>query len=299
LEAINGNTRLVGVMGWPVEHTISPAMHNAAFDAASLNWRYLPLAVHPDRVGEAVRGLRAMSFAGSNVTVPHKRAVMDHLDAITEQAQAIGAVNTIVIQDQGHTIGHNTDAMGFLRALAEDGFRPEGKRAVVLGAGGAARALVYGLASIGASVTILNRTLSRAESLVADLACLFTGTDTRTSLQHRALPLTPAALQEMIPSADLLVNATSVGMWPEAERSPWPEELPIPPSLTVFDAVYNPLETKLMRQARAAGAHVIGGLGMLVHQGAAAWELWTEQDAPVAVMAAAARAAFSRDGQPG
>lgn len=273
-------------MGWPIEHSISPAMHNAAFDAAGLNWRYVPLSVHPDRVGEAVRGLRALGFAGYNVTVPHKRAVMEYLDEITEQARAIGAVNTIVIQPDGRMVGHNTDALGFLRALAEGGFRPEGSRSVVIGAGGAARAVAYALASTGAAVTILNRTLSRAQSLVADLASLF------PSLPLRALPLSPSTLRQEVPSADLLVNATPLGMWPQVKRSPWPDELPMPPSLTVFDLVYNPLETKLMRQAREAGARAIGGLGMLVHQGAAAWELWTGQRAPVKVMAAAARAAL-------
>jgi len=294
LGAINGHTKLVGVMGWPVEHTISPAMHNAAFDAADLNWRYVPLAVRPRRVGEAMRGLRALGFAGCNVTVPHKRAVMAHLEEITDQARAIGAVNTIVIQGQGRIVGHNTDADGFLRALAEGGFRPEGKRALLLGAGGAGRAVACALASVGAAITVVNRTLSRAESLVADLVSLFprAGTEARSYL--RAVPLTPGALRREAQSADLLVNATSLGMWPEVERSPWPEELPMPPSLTVFDVVYNPLETKLMRQARAAGAGAIGGLGMLVHQGAIAWELWTSQKPPVEVMAAAAKAAFSQ-----
>ena len=287
MRAIDGHTRLVGVMGWPVEHTVSPAMHNAAFDAAGLNWRYVPLAVQPDRVGEAVHGLRALGFAGCNVTVPHKRAVMDHLDEITGQARAIGAVNTIVIQREGRMVGHNTDAVGFLRALTERGFRAEGKRAVILGAGGAARAVAYGLASSGATVTILNRTLLRAKSLVADLNSFF------PSLPLRSFPLDFLNLSQEVSSADLLVNATSLGMWPEVQGSPWPEDLSMAFSLTVFDLVYNPPETKLMCQARAAGAQAIGGLRMLVHQGATAWELWTGQKAPVEVMAAAAKAAFS------
>ncbi len=284
--AIDGHTRLVGVMGWPVEHTVSPAMHNVAFDAAGLNWRYVPLAVRPDRLGEAVHGLGALGFVGCNVTVPHKRAVMDHLDEITDQARAIGAVNTIVIRREGRMVGHNTDVIGFLRALAERGFWVEGKRAVVLGAGGGARAVAYALASSGAAVTILNRTLSRAESLVADLASLF------PSLPLRSLPLDSLNLSQEVSSADLLVNATSLGMWPEVQGSPWPQELSMPLSLTVFDLVYNPPETKLVRQARAAGAQAIGGLGMLVHQGATAWELWAGQTAPLHVMAAAAKAAF-------
>lgn len=284
--AINGNTRVVGVMGWPVEHTVSPAMHNAAFQTAGLNWRYLPLPVHPDRVGQGVHGLLALGFAGCNVTVPHKQAVMEHLDDITAEAQAIGAVNTILVQTDGRMIGHNTDATGFLRSLAERGFRPEGTRAVVMGAGGAARAVAYALASVGTSIKILNRTLSRAESLVVDLASLF------PTLPLCSLSLTPATLHQEVPLADLLVNTTSLGMWPQVERSAWPEELPLPPSLTVFDLVYNPVETKLMRQAREAGALAMGGLEMLVYQGAAAWELWTGQKAPVEVMVTAAKAAL-------
>ncbi len=286
LGTINGHSKVVGVMGWPVEHTVSPAMHNAAFQTAGLNWCYLPLSVHPDRVGQAVYGLRALGFAGCNVTVPHKQAVMEYLDEITAEAQAIGAVNTILMQIDGRMIGHNTDAAGFLRSLAEHGFRPEGTRAVVMGAGGAARAVAYALASAGTSITILNRTLSRAESLVADLAFLF------PTLPLHSRSLTPATLRQEVPTVDLLVNTTSLGMWPQVDRSAWPEDLPLPPSLTVLDLVYNPLETKLIHQAREAGALAIGGLEMLVYQGAAAWELWTGQKAPVEVMVAAAEAAL-------
>lgn len=288
LAAIDGHTRLVGVLGWPVEHTMSPAMHNAAFEAMGINWRYLPLAVHPDRVGEAVCGLRALGFAGCNVTVPHKQSVMGHLDLITDQARSIGAVNTILVQPDGRTMGHNTDAEGFLRALAEAGFVPDGRRAVVVGAGGAARAVVFALASVGTVVAVLNRTPSRAESLVTDLAPQF------PSVSLRALSLTPSILQEEVGSADLLVNATSLGMWPRVERSPWPDEFSMPASLTVFDLVYNPPETKLMHQASAARARPIGGLQMLVYQGVAAWELWTELGAPVEVMTAAAKVSLAR-----
>ncbi|MEA3345480.1 MAG: shikimate dehydrogenase [Chloroflexota bacterium] len=287
MSAINGHTKLVGVIGWPVEHTVSPAMHNAAFDAAGLNWRYVPLRVHPERVVEAVRGLRALGFVGCNVTVPHKRAIMGSMDEITDQARAIGAVNTITIQSDGRMVGHNTDADGFLRALADGDLDPKGKQALVIGAGGAGRAVAYALASSGAAVTILNRTLSRAESLVADLISFFPRADAE------ARPYSPASLRQEAQSADLLVNATPLGMWPQVDRSPWPDEVPMLPSLTVFDVVYNPPETKLMRQARSAGAQAIGGLGMLVRQGATAWELWTGQEAPVEVMAAAAKAALN------
>jgi shikimate dehydrogenase len=281
LSVITGETKLVGLIGWPVEHSLSPTMHNSAFAALNLNWCYVPLLVPPERLGEAVAGLRALSFVGANVTVPHKETVMLLLNHVTPEAQAIGAVNAIAVRE-GRSIGYNTDWQGFLIALNEGGFDPQGKRAVVLGAGGAARAVVYALAHAGAQATVLNRTASRAQALVQDFVPLF---------PHRSLvslPFTPQALEERTAGAHLLVNATPVGMWPEVDQSPWPEDLAFPGHLTVFDLVYNPGQTKLLRQARAAGAKGIGGLGMLVHQGAAAFELWTGEKAPVETMYEAA-----------
>ena len=280
--SINGHTKLVGLIGHPIEHSLSPAMHNSAFAALNLNWCYLPLTVHPERLGEAVTGLRALSFVGANVTVPHKEAVMSHLDHVAPEAQAIGAVNTIVVHE-GRSIGYNTDWRGFLTALSEGGFDPQGKRAVALGAGGAARAVVYALAQDGAQVTVLNRTPARAHALIRNFSPLFPS----TSLF--ALPLTLQTLEERTADAHLLVNTTPVGLWPEVDQSPWPEDLAFPGHLTVFDLVYNPGRTKLLRQAQQAGAKVIGGLGMLVHQGAAAFELWTGEKAPVGAMYEAAK----------
>ncbi|MCK4449746.1 MAG: shikimate dehydrogenase [Anaerolineae bacterium] len=278
---INGQTKLVGLIGYPVEHSLSPAMHNSAFAALDLNWCYVPLPVPPERLGEAVAGLRALGFVGANVTVPHKEAVMSYLDHVAPEAQAIGAVNTLVMRE-GRSIGHNTDWQGFLTALGEGGFDPQDKRAVVLGAGGAARAVVYALAQTVAQVTVLNRTLARAQALVQDFSPLF------PSLPLRSLPLTLQTLEERAAEAHLLVNATPIGTWPEVDKSIWPEDLAFPGHLTVFDLVYNPRQTKLLRQARAVGAKVIGGLGMLVHQGAAAFELWTGEKAPVETMYEAA-----------
>jgi shikimate dehydrogenase len=285
---INGQTKLVGLVGYPVEHSLSPAMHNRAFAALSLNWYYVPLPVEPERLGEAIAGLRALGFVGANVTVPHKEAVMSYLDEVAPATQAIGAVNTIVVHE-GRSIGYNTDWQGFLTALSEGGFDPQGKRAVVLGAGGAARAVVYALAHAGAQVAVLNRTPARAEALVQDFVLLFP-----SSPPLFFLPLTLQTLKEQTAEAHLLVNATPVGMWPEVDQSIWPEGLPFPAHLVVFDLVYNPRQTKLLRQARRAGAEVIGGLGMLVHQGAAAFELWTREKAPVEMMYKAAREALRR-----
>ncbi len=278
---IDGRTQLVGVIGWPVEHSLSPAMHNAAFEALGLNWRYVPLPVAPGLVEEAVRGLVALGFRGANVTVPHKQSVMPVLDFTAPEAAAIGAVNTILITrgPDGATVsGYNTDAQGFINALRRGGFEPQGTRVIVVGAGGAARAVVRGLLAAGAGqVTVLNRTLERARRIISDLG------DPRLTAQE----LTPESLVTAADGAELLVNTTTVGMWPDVQGSIWPAGVPVPSRLTVFDLVYNPLETSLLRQARKSGAQAIDGLGMLVEQGALAFEIWTGQPAPSEVMRAA------------
>jgi len=292
---IDTRTQLVGLIGWPVGHSVSPAMHNAAFDTLGLNWRYLPLPVAPGQVQAAVKGLGALGFRGANVTTPHKQAVVPALGSITPHARDLSAVNTLVVRREGDGTpvvhGHNTDVEGFVTALRRGGFDPgEGGRAVVVGAGGAARAVVYGLLSQGmALVTVLNRTLERAQALCSDLR-----QTQGWSNRVQPLPLTAEALIEIVRAADLLVNATAVGMWPHAAASIWPDGVPLPAPLTVFDLVYNPLDTLLLQQARACGAHAIEGLGMLVYQGALAFELWTGQAPPVDVMRAAAHAALAQ-----
>jgi shikimate dehydrogenase len=265
---ITSRTHLVGLLGYPIEHSVSPAMHNAAFAHLGLDWAYLPLPLLPDRLGEALRGLLALGFRGANLTIPHKEQALAYLDDITPEARALGAVNTITIEDY-KLVGHNTDADGFLAALTEAGGQHQ--RAVVLGAGGAARAVVQALRKIGVSVTVANRTLERALRLSVDVCAL-------------DAPSLGAALKQ----ADLLVNATPVGMWPAVEASPLPEGLTLSPDLTVFDLVYNPLETRLLQQARLSGAKTINGLGMLVYQGAAAFRLWTGIAPPLEVMRQAA-----------
>lgn len=291
---ITGHTRVAGVVGWPVEHSVSPAMHNAAYAALGLDWCYLPFAVPPERLREAIAGVRALGLVGVNVTVPHKQALLPLMDELTPAAMAIGAANTVMVRE-GRLVGHNTDASGFLRALREVGCEPEGIPAVVLGAGGAARAVVYALLEVGAQVTVLNRTLERAEALARDL-----GRDAGGRV--RAAPLDLATLRALAPQARLVVNATTVGMWragcgaedgagttPSAvpSASPWPDALPFPSGALAYDLIYNPRETAFMRQARAAGVPAANGLGMLVHQGAEAFTLWTGVAAPVEVMARA------------
>lgn len=282
--AITGRTQLVGLLGWPVEHSISPPMHNAAFASCGMDWCYLPFAVPPEALADALRGVRALGLRGVNATVPHKQALLSLVDDLTPEARAIGAVNTILVDD--HLTGHNTDAAGFMRALRGAGCDPRGCRALVLGAGGAARAIGYGLAQAGARLTLLNRTPERAAALAADLQAALPG----AVVAHG--PLTAAALARLAPGVELVVNTTSVGMWPHTDAAPWPEEVAFPPGALLFDLIYNPAETRLMTMARAQGARVENGLMMLVHQGAEAFWLWTGVEPPVDVMVAACRAAL-------
>jgi shikimate dehydrogenase len=278
IHSITGRTCLVGVIGWPVEHSLSPAMHNAAFAELGIDWAYVPLPVQPGDVEQALRGLVALNFGGSNVTIPHKQAVMRYMDELGDAAQITGAVNTIHIQD-GKFFGYNTDPYGFLNSLKGAGCRPQGMRVAVLGAGGAARAVVYALARAEVdSVIVFNRTAKRAAFLVDDLTDTFP--DSRLSFEA----LTREALAALGNKVDLVVNTTSVGMYPQVDACPWPEEVPIPTGALFYDLVYNPLETVFLTRARAAGATAIDGLGMLVHQGALAFEKWTGQQAPVEVM---------------
>lgn len=270
--SVDANTKLAGVMGWPVKHSLSPLMHNVALHRLGLNWCYMALPVQPEAVETAVKGLAALHFQGCNVTVPHKSAVIPILDSIDQDAQTLGAVNTLVFTRHENApsqiTGYNTDVPGFLGALRQNTFDPRDRAIVIVGAGGAARGVAYALLSAGAHrIVVLNRTLARAEKLASDLE------DERI----RAGELTEESLVEMARAADLLVNATTLGMWPEVEGSIWPEEARIPEHLVVYDLVYNPLETRLLAKARQDGAMAIDGLGMLAQQGALALDLWTEQ----------------------
>jgi shikimate dehydrogenase len=261
----------VGVIGWPVEHSLSPAMHNAAFAALGMaDWYYDRIAIPPDIVRLGLRELRDHGYLGLNVTVPHKQAVMPFVkaDAI---ARAVGAVNTI---DFRTNEGTNTDVAGFIDDLAAHAIDVRGQRVLVLGAGGAARAAVFGLVRAGAEVLVVNRTLERAQNLVADL-----GGSIRVLLFEQAVdePVT------------LIVNCTSVGMWPHTHESPWPSGLPLPKDAIVYDTIYRPAKTQLMQQAEEAGLRAIGGLGMLARQGAAAFQRWTGVPAPLDVMIDALR----------
>jgi shikimate dehydrogenase len=288
---LSGKSQIVGLLGWPVGHSVSPPMHNAAFAALGLDWCYVPLPVPVDpaeRIGEAVRGVCALGLRGVNVTVPHKQAVMPHLDWLTPAAQAIGAVNTIRVEADGQLSGDNTDAPGFVADLRDHGVDPAGQRVIVLGAGGSARAVVYGLAAAGVSeVIILNRTAEKATGLAMQMQAIFP----RVAISTRTLS---SDLTRLAARTELIVNTTSLGMTPHIDGSPWPAEVALRPEQVIYDLVYNPPQTRLLQQASAAGATAIGGLGMLIWQGAIAFERWTGQPAPVPVMRQAVEEIFAR-----
>ncbi len=275
--SISGNTRLCGVIGDPVEHTMSPVMHNAAFRGLRIDYLYLPFRVKKEELGKAIEGMRALNIKGLNVTIPHKVAVLQFLDKLDSLAEQIGAVNTIV-NDDGVLTGYNTDATGFLQALLERGIEPEGKNVVIMGAGGASRAISFILADRGAHLAILNRLLELdwAKELAGRISQAF-------SKEVKALKLNRENLIEALSKADMLVNATSVGMSPNTDETPVDSDL-LRPELVVFDIVYNPIKTRLLREAEAAGAETISGLDMLVWQGALAFEKWTGRKAPVKLM---------------
>ena len=272
----------LGIIGHPIGHSISPVFQQAALDHLGIDGAYGKWDVAPDGVGAFLEGLRAPDVLGINVTVPNKEAVVPFLDEVDDWASTAGAVNTIVNR-QGKLTGHNTDGVGFLRALRDGaGFDPSGKRVLILGAGGAARGVVLALARAGVgSLIIANRTGERATRL-AELS-------ESNGVSASPCSLTDAA--DAAKTADLIVNCTTVGMshGPDEAGSPLSAEQ-IPSACLVNDLVYNPLETPLLREAARAGAAVLGGIEMLVYQGAASFEMWTKQPAPVQVMLEAATA---------
>ncbi len=279
-------TKRVFLTGHPVGHSVSPAFQQAALDYYSLDVRYEAIDVDAPSLSQVIMGLRDSDVMGANVTVPHKEATVAFLDELTEEARLIGAVNTIQNRE-GTLIGHNTDAPGFLKALKEEsGFDAEGKTVVVLGAGGAARAVVVALASAGVkSLVVANRTLERAEALVDCLRSILPSAE--------AVALDSGALGQLAARSQLIVNCTSVGMSGGTGQGETPIRTDlIPARALVCDLVYNPQETPLMRAATKAEALVLGGLPMLVYQGGIAFELWTGKEAPIKVMFEAAEKAL-------
>lgn len=279
----------VGIIGYPIRHSASPAFQQAALDYCGVDAKFEAWEIEPERLIAWVREQDRSDLLGFGVTVPHKQEIMVVLDHVDDDAAAIGAVNTVVVTEDKRLLGYNTDAYGFLQALQQDGdFEPKGKHVLVLGAGGVARAACTVLLREGvASLTLANRTLSRAEALLTDLNTQDVAVD--------AIPLTSpslaAALSAKAPKA-LIVNCTSLGMLhgPAEEASPLSLKM-IPSTALVFDLVYNPAETPLMKLAAVAGAKTLGGLSMLVYQGTKGFQLWTGMEAPLEVMMAAAKKA--------
>ena len=272
---IESGTKIVGVFGYPIKHSASPAMHNAAFEALGLDYAYLPFEVKPQKLGEAVRALAPLNIAGVNVTIPHKEAVCSYLDEISKEAKLIGAVNTIVVKSD-ILIGYNTDGQGFITSLKEDGQEEvRGKNLVILGAGGAGRAVATQAALEGARrISITDRIEAIAQKLSSDIR--------RNIPSFQAGVVPEDEIKSKLKEAHILINATPVGMKlddPVVIDPNW-----LQPELLVFDLVYNLGETKLMKAARERGCRVVGGLGMLAHQGAISFKLWTGKEAPVKVM---------------
>ena len=284
----------VGLIGYPVEHSVSPPMQQAAFDHYQLPARYGAWATLPEELPERVNGLRASGFLGANVTVPHKEAVLPLLDELSPDAQAIGAANTIVNRG-GRLFGYNTDVDGFLHALREDAsFAPRGKRVIVLGAGGAARAVVYGLMREGVrELAVFNRHVGRAERLLQDLWRALGPQDDGMVTRVLAAPLREVGFSSYLANCDLLVNATAVGL--RSDESPIALEH-LPARALICDLIYNPQATRLLRDAHSRGNRTLGGLPMLIYQGAASFTLWTGKEAPVALMREAAQTALRRMG---
>jgi shikimate dehydrogenase len=270
----------VGIIGFPLSHTLSPAMHNAAFRALGMtDWFYDAMEIPPDIPRHAVEEPRRHGYIGLNVTIPFKETSMRYC-VPDEKARAIGAVNTI---DFRTDVGTNTDVDGLIEDLQAHEVPLRGETAIVLGAGGAARAAVYGLWQQGVRVLIVNRTRDRAEQLLTQLMISAGVRDAEV------VTLDEAAERD----ASLIVNCTPVGMYPHTEASPWIEGVQIPRGITLYDTIYRPERTKLMAQVEAAGGRAIGGLGMLVRQGAKAFEIWTGRSAPLDVMFEACRQALA------
>ncbi len=284
---ISGKTRVCAIIGDPVEHSLSPAMQNAAFKKMKLNLVYMAFTVTRSELKEAIQSARILGFRGLNVTMPHKNAVMKYLDEIDPMAKSIGAVNTI-LNHGGKLVGFNTDGVGAVRALKENGVSLERKKMILLGAGGAAKAIAFQAAQEVKKLVILNRTFEKAEELAEAL-------QKKVGEKVEGKEFSAKVLKEEMKNANILVNATSVGMHPNVSKSLVPRTV-LRPNLCVLDIVYNPLETKLVMDAEAAGAKVVSGLEMLIYQGAVSFEIWTKQPAPVEVMWEAAKNKIKEQG---
>lgn len=283
---ISEKTKVCAIIGNPVEHSLSPVMHNAAFKELGLNLVYLAFTVSRKELKNALLGAKSLGLKGLNVTMPHKNEVMNYLDELDLTAKSIGAVNT-VLNNEGKMVGYNTDGKGAIIALHENGVCLERTKLVVLGAGGAAKAIAYQAAKDVKELVILNRSPSKAKKLVESFP-------KNLGAKVKSGSLSFEVLEQELATADILVNATCLGMHPNCD-SPVPSGL-LRSDLCVMDIIYNPMETKLLKAAKAVGAQVISGVEMLIYQGAVAFEIWTNCPAPVDVMRKAALIALKKRG---
>jgi len=270
---ITGKTAVYGIIGYPVKHSLSPIMQTAAFEELEIDAVYVPFEVKPENLKSAVEGLKALNVKGFNVTVPHKEKIIENLDFLSDEAEVIGAVNTVK-HEEGKLTGYNTDAEGFIRSLKEEGIDVKGKRVLMFGAGGAAKAVGYSLLREGVKfLNVVNRNFSRAKQL-GDLLGKFGNV--------LIYPLKEGTVEVLLKDVDLIVNTTSVGL---KDTDPHLFDYSkIPEGIVVVDIIYNPSETPLIKAAKERSCKVINGLGMLVHQGAVAFEIWTREKAPVEKM---------------
>lgn len=275
---IKGSTNIVGLIGHPVEHSFSPPMHNAAFEELGMDWAYVAFDVNPNNLKSAIDGAKSLNIKGFNVTIPHKINVMDYLDEIDEVASLIGAVNTI---DFNNMKGYNTDGIGAVKAI-EEVTSIKNRNVVVAGAGGASRAISFYIAKYGAdSLTILNRNIQKAQDLAGDVEA--------SDLIDEVGSDSISNINSYLDDADILIDTTPLGMHPHIDDEPIAIADNMHEDLTVFDAVYNPNETVLLKEAIKAGAKPVYGIKMLLYQGAESFEIWTGKKAPVDVMEEALR----------
>ena len=282
--SVNGETKVYGIIGDPVEHTISPFLHNSAFKAAGLNSVYVPFWVTPKKLPQAVDGLRSLGVQGFNVIIPHKVTILQLLDDIDHSVRRIGAVNTVK-NENGKLKGYNTDGVGALKALEEANIKLQGK-AIILGAGGAARAIAFTLTKHVDEIVIYNRTETRALDLSSELS------------KSSRIPITGKKLDfqlssEKLGDGDIIINTTSLGMYPDVNSSPIDPNV-INSNITVFDIVYTPYKTKLLKEAEARGAKTVPGVNMLVYQAIKSFKIWTERSVEDKVFFKAAMSALER-----
>ncbi len=266
---MNGNTQLVGILGYPVSQSKSPVMHNVAFAELGLNWAYVPLPVHPDLVERALKGLLALGFRGVNVTTPYKETVLPFMNELSPSAHAINAVNTISITPDGKLIGDNTDARGFVQDLQENNVDVKNSTALILGAGGSSRAILYGLLQAGCpEVILLNRTLDKAAKTAQEIGVYFPKVNIQTALFDESNI-------SRFSKAKLIINCTSLGRQENSDQMPWYDNISFQRDQVVYDLIYHPNPTRFLEKAKHDGARTLNGLGMLVHQGALSFTIWT------------------------